>query len=140
MKHEYIFYTDDYLQNIIYEQLLDINSKIMAPNEQLGLMSCKVMWIGENPTLHRSISAPSSELKSKSNKKPAEADGKLSLAYSSSETSGPTQHYKSEDCTLHSHGCENLKSNTESCLLFTATKQLKLFQPVVKCNMKLTLK
>jgi hypothetical protein len=82
MKHEYIFYSDEYLQNI---KLSDINSKIMAPNEQLGLMSCKAMWIGENPTFQRSISAPSSELKSKSNKKLAEEDGKLNLAY--------TKHY-----------------------------------------------
>lgn len=64
MKHEYIFYSDEYLQNI--KQLLDINSEIMAPNEQLRLMSCKAMWTGENPKFQGIISAPSSELKSRS--------------------------------------------------------------------------
>jgi hypothetical protein len=48
-----------------------------------------VFWVrtpysfGDSPTFQRNMSSPSSWLKSKGSKEPAEAGGKLSLAYSS---------------------------------------------------------
>jgi hypothetical protein len=88
----------------------------------LVFVTSELKIIGQ-PMFRRNISPPSSEL-NKPSKIPAwkqvasSSTSKMEAIYSS-ETSvdfqRTTWRYIQEDCTLHNHGCENLKSYIKSC-------------------------
>jgi hypothetical protein len=83
---------------------LELKSKPCKKSAEAGSKLRKML--GE--ILQTNILPPSAESKNKPGKKPEEAGGKVS------EMSGclrTTQCYNREDHILHSHHCENLKSN-----------------------------